>query len=77
MNVFFYVRTCVLVCLFAFVCLCGVYFCCAFVHAYMRATPCMYKCLRVCVFVCVCVRVCVCVCAVSYTHLTLPTMAVV
>ena len=28
-----------------------------------------------CVFVCVCV--CVCVCAVSYTHLTLPTMAVV
>ena len=25
----------------------------------------------------VCVCVCVCVCAVSYTHLTLPTMAVV
>ena len=29
------------------------------------------------VYVCACARVCVCVCAVSYTHLTLPTMAVV
>ena len=30
-----------------------------------------------CLGKCVCVCVCVCVCAVSYTHLTLPTMAVV
>ena len=37
---------------------------------------CVAVCVRVCVCVCVyvCVCVCVCVCAVSYTHLTLPTI---
>ena len=53
------------------------------VCACVRACVCVCVCVRACVCVCACVhvRVCVCVCAcvvcvcaVSYTHLTLPTM---
>ena len=37
----------------------------------------VYACVCAYARTCVCVCVCVCVCAVSYTHLTLPTLAVV
>ena len=70
---------CVCVCVFVFVCLCV--FVCLFVCVCVCVCLCLFVCVcvSVCVCVCLCVCVCVCVCvyAVSYTHLTLPTMAVV
>ena len=57
------------------------YFLCVCVCVRACVRVCVRACVRACVYVCVraCVRACVyvCVCAVSYTHLTLPTMAVV
>ena len=59
---------------------------CVCVYVRVCVCPCVCPCVRVCVrvsvcvcvcpCVCPCVRVCVCVrvCAVSYTHLTLPTI---
>ena len=65
---------------FSFCCCCCFVWCvcvCARVRACVRV--CAYVWVPTCVRVCVCVCECVCVCvrAVSYTHLTLPTMAVV
>ena len=58
------------------VCVRGAMCVCLCVCACVFSSVCVCACVHACVFICgVCV--CVCVCAVSYTHLTLPTMAVV